>query len=87
MSKKNKEMAVDFRKTTVNHEPLYIANELVENVTEYEYLGTTIDSTFTYYYCKHNNVALLVYYRRSWKTSRGLNIFASNHYCTNLPKF
>ena len=41
-------MVVDFRKNVVEHEPLYIANELVENVTEYKYLGTTLDNTFTF---------------------------------------
>ena len=46
--KKTKEMVVDFRKNVVEHEPLYIANELVENVTEYKYLGTTLDNTFTF---------------------------------------
>ena len=46
--KKTKEMVVDFRKNVVEHEPLYIANELVESVSEYKYLGTTLDNTFSF---------------------------------------
>ena len=65
--KKTKEMVVDFRKTAVDHVPLYIANELVENVTEYKYLGTTIDSTFsftTHTNCLYKKVQSRVYFVR-----------------------
>lgn len=41
-------MVVDFRLSQNVHPPLYINNELVETVKEYKYLGTTIDSNFTF---------------------------------------
>jgi len=46
--KKTKEMIIDYRTTPVTHNALYIGNELVETVTEYKYLGTIIDSDFTF---------------------------------------
>ena len=46
--KKTKEMIVDFSPASVDHNPLYINDELVENVSEYKYLGTIIDSKFNF---------------------------------------
>ena len=48
MWKKTKEMIVDFSPASVDHNPLYINDELVENVSEYKYLGTIIDSKFNF---------------------------------------
>jgi hypothetical protein len=45
---KTKEMVVDFRRTPCTHEPLYINNELVEAVSEYKYLGLTVDHNFKF---------------------------------------
>jgi hypothetical protein len=45
---KTKEMVVDFRAVPIVHSPLYINEELVENVTEYKYLGTIIDHQFNF---------------------------------------
>ena len=41
-------MVVDFSPASVDHNPLYINNELVENVSEYKYLGTIIDNKFNF---------------------------------------
>jgi uncharacterized protein YpmS len=44
---KTKEMIVDFSKNS-SHTPLYIANEQVEVVNDYKYLGVTIDNNFNF---------------------------------------
>ena len=41
-------MVVDFKKSEVEHPPLYVGDQIVERVSEYEYLGTIIQNKFTF---------------------------------------
>ena len=64
---KTKEMIVDFRKSAVEHPPLYIAEQLVDRVTEYKYLGTILDDKFTFasnITCAYKKVCSRVYFVR-----------------------
>ena len=45
--KKTKEMVIDFRRNNSIPDPLVIANEQVERVNEYKYLGVIIDNKLT----------------------------------------
>ncbi len=41
---KTKEMIYDFRRSAPNQEPLAVHNHVIQQVTEYKYLGTVIDN-------------------------------------------
>ena len=53
---KTKELIFDFRKIHPPHEPIQVANQLIEIVSSYKYLGNIIDDKLTF----HENVLRIV---------------------------